>query len=156
LQEYLSTRTPSDAFLEEQAWSLKKQSGRLSFRPIKDVNKPVRPFTSFVKFSRQVRANPSAFDVQLPSTFSEQASAISNAWKVLDSSKKEEYLLDYQERYSKYKSLMEEYDANISSVKESFNETVKSVKNPKKKAVKKKVIKKKAVKKSLKKKKPAK
>jgi hypothetical protein len=134
-------RSPSDAFLEEKAWSLKKDAGRKAIRPFKDINKPVTPLRTYIQFSTAVRKDPSAFNIELPSEFRDQSSVISKAWKSLDASKKEEFLKDYQEHLGQYKSQMDMYESKISSVKDSVKATLKSVKKPpvKKKTIKKKV-----------------
>jgi hypothetical protein len=123
--------------LEEKAWSLKKDAGRKSIRPFKDINKPVSPLRTYIQFSNAVRKDPSAFNIDLPSNFIDQTSVISKAWKSLDASKKEEFLKDYQDQLLKYKSMMKEYESNIMNVKDSVKATMR--------AVKKRVVKKKKV-----------
>lgn len=165
-QEWLSKRTPEDAYTENYIYKLKcKLSPRNKLAPPRDLAKPNRALTPYFLFIKDVHGASKQeqlekFSLDLAGlSLGQQAKAIAQVWKKMSHQQKQPYISEFESNAPAYANARKAYDAKLENVKEKIKNLVLALERKKKSLIKKerskvKVLKKttqRAAKKSVKK-----
>ncbi|KAI9101163.1 hypothetical protein DFS34DRAFT_458546 [Phlyctochytrium arcticum] len=151
-KKYLEQRTPTDILIEHKTYNLKKKidpNHRASPKPTEDIARPLRPYTAYISFVKEVFAGTHLQQRELVGadisdlSQTEKVKAIAKAYHNLPSERRKRYESLAQSSRDEYKRKMAEYEAKIDlkSAQRTIRHALKAAEPKKKKALKRRVAK---------------